>query len=108
MSHDLYNFATTEKVYFKLTLSGVAVPGLTLADGDVTLQIDGAATTDIGDECSETTGGLGWYVWQPTSTLQTTGEVIIINIADLTATAEFDENAVVMTTGGNAAARFSG
>jgi len=107
MSHDLYTYAQTDKVFFKLTLLGVAVTGVVLQDADVKLLKDGAAAADIGLECTECVGGLGWYEWQPSLAAQTSSEVLIINIKDAIGSA-FDENAVLLTTGGNIAARFNG
>lgn len=107
MSHDLYTYGSTGKIYFKLTLSGVAVTGVTLDAADVKLSKDGAAFTNIGSACAETTAGLGWYAWTPGASTDTQCEVMIINVKDNAGSA-FDENGLVITTGGSASARFGG
>lgn len=105
MSHDLYTYGTTDPIYFKLTLSGVAVTGVNFDAADVKLSKDGGAFANIGADCAETTGGLGWYSWTPASVSDTQCNVIIINVKDNVGSA-FDENGIVMATGGNASARF--
>jgi hypothetical protein len=109
MSHNLYTYGTTDPIYFKITLAGVGVDP-TLAAGDVILTNDGGATTeDVYNECTAIDGTnlVGIFEWQPTAATQTQGEVIILNIKDA-AGAEFDENCLIIATGGNASARFSG
>ena len=103
-------YANTDPIYFKLTKNGDRVLSQTLSTGDVFLSIDGGAWADISSECTEMVGaglGKGWYVWQPTGGGQTSGKVLIINI-DENAGTNFDENSVVIVTGGNALARHSG
>ena len=111
MSINLYNYATTDAVYFKVTKDGVGLTGQApFSTGDIKLSIDGTAFTDIPvGEITEvdSASGLGIYKWQPASGTQTTGEVLIINIKEVVGT-NFDENCIIMSTGGNASARFSG
>lgn len=95
-----WRYGSTNKVYFKLTLNKVAVEGITFDAADVKISIDGGAFANIGTECSETTGGLGWYAWQPASAAQTQGKTIIGNIKDDVGAA-FDENAFQLITGGS-------
>lgn len=106
MSHDLYTYGEQKAIYFKTTLSGDAVPGLTFEAADVQLSIDGAAFVNIGLACAEI--ALGIYKWTPASTLDTQGEVLIINIKDSAGGPLFDENCLILTTGGNVSARFNG
>ena len=106
-----YEYGVIDKsIPFKLTKNGVAVTGITFSTsgvGDVTLSIDGGATTNIASECLETTGGLGWYEWTPTSATQTQGSYAIINIAEVSGT-NFDENSVTLQFGGHASAWLNG
>jgi hypothetical protein len=110
LSHNLYNYGTIDPIYFKITLNGVGV-NPTLATGDVILTNDGGATTeDIYDECTAIDGTnlVGIFEWQPTLAAQTQGEVVILNIKDVSAGGAFDENCLILSTGGNTSARFSG
>ena len=100
-------YANTDPIYFKLTKNGVGVTGQApFSAGDIFACVDGGAGTDISANVTETTFGYGWYVWTPTAG-QTTGLVIIINIAEAVGT-NFDENGMSIVTGGNSSARMSG
>ena len=103
----LYKYGATDPVYFKVTLAGVGVAGITLAAADVKLGLDGAAAVNIGASCTETTFGLGWYKWTPANASQTQGKTAIINVKDSVSTA-FDENGILLVMGGNAAALYDG
>ena len=106
MSHNLYNYGSQDTVYFKITLSGVGQTGLTFQDVDIKLYQDGTGVDNIGLECNNEVG-MGIYYWQPTAGTQTDCEVMQINIKDDDGAA-FDENCLIISTGGNANARFSG
>jgi hypothetical protein len=102
-------YANLDPIYFKVTKNGLGVAGLTFSTGDISISIDGAAWVDIDTEVAEMVGassGRGWYVWTPTGT-ETTGKVIIVNVAEVSGT-NFDENGLAIATGGNASARHSG
>ena len=107
MSHDLYEYGTTSPLYFKLTSSGVGVAA-TLATGDVKISKDGGAFANVTTlpTVVDASNGPGWFKWTPTAA-ETQCEVFIINIKDASG-AVFDENALVVATGGNASARFAG
>lgn len=105
MAIDLYRWGDTDPVYFKLTLNGVGVV-VTLASNDVKLYKDGTYSADIGSAC--TSLGAGLYKWTPAAGANTQCKVMIINIKDASAGGEFDENCLIITTGGNAAAGLDG
>ena len=111
MSHDLYTYGTTDPIYFKVTLNGVGVSGLTFQDADIKLSKDGAnwasITASANVEEVEAAAGYGVYKWTPAIAAETQAEVIILNIKDAVGS-EFDENCLIISTGGNANARFSG
>ena len=101
-------YGNLDPIPFKITKNGAAVPGLTFSANDIQLSVDGAAGTDISSECTETTLGLGWYQWQPTSAAQTQANYyIIINVKEVVGT-NFDENGISLATGGHGSARHSG
>lgn len=102
----LIRYGSTNPVYFKATLSGDGVTGLTFATDDVQLSKDGAAFADISSAITEV--GLGWYKWTPAAAANTQCKTGIINIKDQSATAVFDENGVVFVTGGDASAFYDG
>ena len=105
----LYLYGSTEPIYFKVTLAGVGVPSLTFQANDVKVSKDGAAfanASTIGT-VAETTAGLGWYKWTPSAASATQAKVLIINVKDDVGT-EFDENGIIIHTGGNASAYHSG
>ena len=101
----LYNYGTLDPIPFKVTKNGAGVTGLTFSTGDIQASVDGAAFANIDTEITET--GLGWYLWTPTIATQTQGEFVIINVKEVLGT-NFDENGIVLYTGGNASARYSG
>ena len=101
----LFTYGSTQPVYFKLTLSGVAVTGVTFQAADVQLSKDGAAFANIGTACTEV--GLGWYKWTPAAAANTQCKTAIINIKDVIGSL-FDENALLLVTGGSASALYDG
>ena len=102
---DFVRYGSQDPIPFKISLSGVAVTGVTFDAADVKLSKDGAAFANIGSACTEV--GLGWYIWTPASAADTQCEYGIINIKDNVGSA-FDENGVIFYTGGNASARYDG
>jgi hypothetical protein len=105
MAHDLHVYGSLDPIYFKVTKNGVGVTGQApFSTGDIQLSIDGGTFSNIDTEVTEV--GLGWYKWTPTGT-ETQGQVLIINVKEVVGT-NFDENGLVIATGGNASARFSG
>ena len=107
MSHDLYEYGSQEPIFFKVTLNGVGVTGLTFQDADIELSKSGAAFGTINADESVTEIDHGVYKWTPENASETQTEVIILNIKDAVGT-EFDENCLIIATGGHASARFSG
>ena len=102
---DLVRYGSQDPIPFKVTLSGLAVTGLTFDAADIQLSKDAGAFANIGTACTEI--GLGWYAWTATLAADTQCNYGVINIKDAVGTA-FDENGVVFYTGGNVAARFDG
>jgi hypothetical protein len=116
MSIHFQVYGSTDPFYFKLTKNGLGVNGLTISTEDIMLSIDGGAWQDISGEVTEVdptvgpaAGGVpyGIYKWQPTLASQTQGKVLILNVAEIAGT-NFDENCLIIATGGNASARHSG
>lgn len=107
MAIDLHLYGSTDTIYFKITLSGVGV-NATLAAGDVKISKDGGTVANVATLPTAVDGANmpGVFSWSP-SVSEATCEVMAINIKDVTGGA-FDENLLVIATGGNAAARFSG
>jgi len=107
MSHDLYTYGTQDPIYFKVTLNGVGV-SVTFQDADVKLfDVTLETWSNIGLEV--TSHGNGIHKWIPSAASQTQEEVVIINIKDdAGGPGVFDENCLIIATGGNASARFSG
>lgn len=105
MSIDLYNYGTTDKVYFKLTLSGVGV-NATVAAADFRLSKDGGtpAALDTLPTAVDGTNMPGVFEWTPIAA-ETQCEVMILNIKDSAGSA-FDENCLIICTGNNPSARF--
>ena len=112
MSINLYNYGTQDPVYFKATLDGAGVTGLTFADADIELSKDGGNWASINADTTvvevESAAGYGVYKWTPQATTETEAEVLILNIKDADSTTVFDENCLIIVTGGHASARFSG
>ena len=104
MAIDLYRYGTQTPIYFKATLNGVGVAGLTFANDDIKLYQDGVFVANIGTACNNEVAG-GIYYWSPAAGSNTQCEVMAINIIDV-AGAEFDENCLIIATGGDANARF--
>ena len=102
---ELVRYGSLDPIPFKITLSGVAVAGLTLQAADLQLSKDGAAFANIGTEVTEI--GLGWYYWTPSAAAQTQCEYGVLNLSDDVGSV-FDENGIVFYTGGNSSARFDG
>lgn len=101
----LFRYGSTDPIYFKLTLSGAAVTGVTFQAADVKLSKDGAAFANIGTACTEV--GLGWYKWTPAAAANTQCQTAIVNIKDDVGTL-WDENALLLVMGGNASALYDG
>lgn len=102
-----YRYGTTKPVYFKIILSNAGVAGLTFQAADIQLSIDDATPINIGGECTEAALGLGVYKWTPSIASRTQGEQLVINIKDNSGSA-FDENMIILQTGGHASAYFDG
>ena len=109
MSHHLYTYGQIDPFYFKLTLNSVGV-NVTLATDDIQLIIDGGTAIDVTSECTAIDGTNlpGLYKWTPSLASRTEGEVLVLYIRDDSAGGDFDENCLIIATGGNASARFSG
>jgi len=103
----LTKYGSINPIYFKLTLSGVAVTGVVFDAADVKLSQDGAAAINIGTECTETTFAGGWYKWTPSVTSRTQCKTGILNIKDNIGTL-WDENGLIFITGGHASAQYNG
>jgi hypothetical protein len=103
---DLYRTGSVKPVYFKITLNGVGVSGLTLQAADIKLSLDDATAVNIGGEVTEATIGLGWYKWTPASSARTTGDIVVVNVKDDDAGGEFDENGFVLHFGGDQSVGF--
>jgi len=106
MAINLYRWGDTDPIYFKLTLNGAAVTGVSLANDDVKLSQDGAAFANIGTACAEVANGI--YKWTPAAGSNTQCKVMIINIKDATGGPLFDENCLIITTGGDTSAGLDG
>jgi hypothetical protein len=104
MAIDLYRYGTQSPIYFKVTLNGVGVTGLTFAADDIKLYQDGVFTLNIGTACNNEVAG-GIYYWSPGAVGHTQCEVMQINIIQVTGST-FDENCLIIATGGDASARF--
>jgi len=112
MSHDLYTYGGQDRIYFKLTLNGVGV-NPSLATNDVILSKDGASggsVVDITADCTpvDATYVPGVFYWTPDLASRTQCEVMIISIKDFDYGGDFDEDCLIIATGGHASARFSG
>jgi len=101
-----YPYGTTEPIPFKITLNGVGITGLTLVNADLALSKDQGAFANIGLEVTEI--DKGWYYWTPSDVAQTQAKTLIINLKDTVNSGVFDENAMVIRTGGNASAFYPG
>jgi len=109
MSHDLHTYGEYDvdgRIFFKLTLNGVGVTP-TLASNDIMLTLDGNTPLDITGEVSPVSGMTGVFYWTPDNPARTQCEIMIINIKDFSGHGDFDENCLIISTGGHANARFS-
>lgn len=106
---DLYRYGSTDPIYFKITKDGDGID-VTLAAGDVYLSKDGGTVADIIAECTavDSTNLPGVYEWQPTSSTQTSAKILLIAVRDVSAGGVFDENLILVQTGGNALASLDG
>lgn len=105
----LHHYGTLDPVQFKITLAGANVTGLTLADADLLLYIDGVLySVDAGEIGTEVTEiGRGWYKWTPILPAQTSGQQLILDLYDTTGVGTlFDNNGIQIYTGGHSAAFF--
>ena len=111
MAIDLYRYGSTAPICFKVTLNGVGVD-VTLAAADVRLKTyDGVAwstVANVGTACTavDSTQCPGLQQWIPAAGSNTQAELIILNIKDNDGGGAFDENCLIIATGGDASARF--
>jgi len=100
-------YAEASPIYFKLTSSGAGV-NPTLEAGDVKISKDGNTAVNVTNlpDPVDATNMTGVFEWTPTS-LEATCKVMVINFKEVTGTV-FDENCLIISTGGHASARFSG
>jgi hypothetical protein len=105
MSINIHRYGSQAPIYFKITLSGLGVTGLTFLSADIQVSKDGAAFANIGTACNNEAGN-GVYSWIPAAGSWTQCEVMAINIkATTTNIGAFDENCLIIQTGGDASAR---
>lgn len=109
MSYDIIEYGSVDPIQFKFTLNGVGV-NPTLVANDVVLVQDGVVTATMGLSCSQIGSSLtpGLHEWIPPNTIWTQGKSIILNIKDQSGTGRFDENCIIISTGGHALSRFNG
>lgn len=103
MSIDTHRYGSLAPIYFKVTLNGAGVPSLTFDAADIKVATCTDATpnpsfTNIGTEVSYL--GEGIYYWTPTGTA-TQGEILVISIRDTAGGPLFDENCLIIQTGGH-------
>lgn len=112
MSIHLHVYESTDEIFFKLVDSSGDGVNNTLQVGDVkiaslnTSPRAGVNVTNL-PTLFDSTNMPGVYTWTPT-VAEAQNAVMVINIKDQTATAAFIENCLIISTGGNANARFSG
>lgn len=106
MSHDLYTYAQTDPIYFKLVDSSGDGVAASLVAGDVKISKDGATAVNVNTLPTAISGMTGVFEWTPISS-ETSCEVFVLNIVDQDGPA-WVENCIIVSTGGNALARFSG
>jgi hypothetical protein len=108
---DLAEYGITTKTFpFTITKNGAPVD-VTLDTNDVWLVIDNVGQTDISSEISKVNAGTPHvsYYWQPTSAAQLqASDNILLSIVDYSGGGAFDANRIVLYTGGNVSARYSG
>ena len=108
MSIDLHVYGSTDPIYFKLVnSSGVGVND-NLQAGDIRISKDGAASANVSSlpVAVDSTNMPGVYRWNPTAA-EAQCKVMVINCKDQVGAA-WIENCIIVATGGNASARFSG
>ena len=110
MSINIHRWGSLDPIYFKVTKDGAGVTGLTFDDADIELSKDGnnwagvsASTTVVEVEAAAL---YGVYKWTPAGQ-ETEAEVIILNIKEASGTL-FDENCLIIQTGGDSNARLTG
>jgi hypothetical protein len=98
-------YATATSIYFPLVTAGSqdfkATP--TLAAGDIQISIDGGTWGNVAVLGAETPAG-GKMVKQALSTDETTGKQIAIRSVDQTATKEWEDQMIIISTYGHASA----
>ena len=109
MAVNQQRYGGVKPIAFKLTKNGIAVTNQTFTLGDLqTRVVNGTNTTWSNVPLTDITNlGLGWYLWTPSETLQTSGELVLLNIKDADGT-DFNENGLCLETGGDDAARHDG
>jgi len=107
MSINQILYASTDTLYFKITLAGVGV-NYTLVNADVKLSQDGATGGNVSTVpvAIDATNLPGVYSWSPT-VAESACEVMILNITDSVG-GRFDQNCIIVPTGGHTSARFRG
>jgi hypothetical protein len=108
----LVKYGSTEPIYFKVTLNGDGVAGLTFDANDIKYSLDNATAVNASTvgTIAAAAIGLGWYKWTPNGAANTQGKIIIFNIKDdsYTTTPAFDENGIIVLLGGNTSAYYDG
>lgn len=108
----LYRYASTDPIFFKITLNGVGKEDLSLAATDVQFSRAGAAWENCSafGQVTQCACKGGWYKWVPSgNTIMAGAEVILINIKDTTQSgALFNENAFQYFLGGDDLGRLNG
>lgn len=106
---------TTVSFPFRITLNGAPVDltiDTDIVDGDVKLFKDGAhvRSVDVSAEITKISNGSHvYYEWAPPNTSDVqAADYAVLTIEDISAGGEFDANMIILYTGGNASARFSG
>ena len=105
---DFQVYGSTRPKSLKITLSGVGV-NATLATGDVKIVKDGGTPANVAilPTAVDGTNAPGLFRWTPTLAEMQAEEVVLL-IKDQDATPLFDENMLVIETGGDVSARWDG
>lgn len=111
MAVDIHRYGSDKPIPFKITLNGKGV-NPTLVTGDIRYSYDNSGIiTDVDlTTITAVSPSLmpGVYTWTPTNA-QASCEVMILNIKDQTVSSPtFDENMLVIVTGGDDLARLNG